>query len=75
MELPSVILAILAIAAIAGLVTAYFKRSAGKESNSLLQSNIDAYKDAIKLKDERIAYLEGQVYSKDQTIQKLSGLK
>lgn len=75
MELPSLILTVLGIAAAAGAATAYFKRSAGKESNSLLMNNIEAYKDAIKLKDEQITYLKGQVYSKDQTIEKLSRKK
>lgn len=67
----SIILAALTIAALAGGVTAYFKRSAGKETIELLQTNIDAYKDAEKLKDQRIAYLEGQLVIKDETIKRL----
>lgn len=75
MSLPTLILAILAVAAAAGGVTAYYKRSAGKETISLLQTNIQAYKDAEALKDQEIAYLKGQVYSKDKTIKKLSETK
>lgn len=72
MNIPTIILSILGIAASAGVLAAYYKRAGGLETIKLLQINIDAYKDAEKLKDERIKYLEGQVYSKDQTIIKLS---
>lgn len=72
MNVPELILAIIGLAVAAGATTAYYNRSRGKETISLLQTNIQAYKDSEKLKDQRIAYLEGQVYSKEQTIKKLS---
>lgn len=75
MELPQIILAVIAIAAACGGIAAYFSRSRGSETIKLLQQNVDAYKDAEDLKDKRIKYLEGQVYSKDQTIGKLSRRK
>lgn len=71
MELPSIILATLGIAAAAGVLTAYYRRSEGKETISLLETNITAYKDSEKLKDQRIAYLEGQLVTKDETIKRL----
>lgn len=71
METSEVILAVIAIAAAAGGVTAYYKRSAGVESIRLLQINIQSYKDSEKLKDQRIAYLEGQLVIKDETIKRL----
>lgn len=72
MDIPTIILGVLGIAAIAGALAAWFSRSRGTETIKLLQANIDAYKDAEKLKDQRIAYLEGQVVSKDNTIQALT---
>lgn len=74
MELPSIILATLGIAAAAGVLTAYYRRSEGKETISLLETNITAYKDSEKLKDARIAYLQGQLVSKDETINNLNEL-
>lgn len=71
MDLPTIILAVLAVAVAAGGITAYYKRSAGEQTISLLQANIQAYKDAEKLKDQRIAYLEGQLVIKDETIKRL----
>lgn len=71
MELPSAILAVVAVIVAAGGVTAYYKRSAGVESIKLLQINVAAYKDSEKLKDQRIAYLEGQLVIKDETIKRL----
>lgn len=72
MDIPEVILAIIGVVAAAGLVTAYYKRSEGAESIRLLQTNIQAYKDAEKLKDQRITFLEAQVYEKDQIIKRLT---
>lgn len=72
MNLPEIILAIIGVAVAAGGVTAYYKRSEGVGSIELLQTNIQAYKDAAKLKDQRITYLEGQVYEKDQIIKRLT---
>lgn len=71
MDFPTEILAILGIVAAAGTLTAYFFRSRGNESIRLLEINIQAYKDAEKLKDQRIAYLEGQLLVKDETIKRL----
>lgn len=71
MDLPSAILATLAIAAAAGGLTAYYRRSEGKQTISLLETNVGAYKDAERLKDQRIAYLEGQLVTKDETIKRL----
>lgn len=67
----SVILSILGLVALAGTATAYFKRSAGMGTIELLRTNIEAYKDSEKLKDQRIAYLEGQLVIKDETIKRL----
>lgn len=72
MDIPEVILAIIGVVAAAGLVTAYYKRSEGTESIRLLQTNIQAYKDAEKLKDQRITFLEAQVYEKEQIIKRLT---
>lgn len=74
MNYPAVILAVLGIAAAAGVLTAYYRRSEGKETISLLETNIQAYKDSEKLKDARIAYLQGQLVSKDETIDNLNRL-
>lgn len=71
MNVASAILAILGVAAVAGVLTAYYKRSEGKETISLLETNVQAYKDSEKLKDQRIAYLEGQLVIKDETIKRL----
>lgn len=71
MDLPAIILAILAITVAAGGTTAYFNRGRGKATIDLLQANIDAYKDSEKLKDARIVYLEGQLVIKDETIKRL----
>lgn len=72
MDLPEITLAILGVAVAAGSVTAYYKRSEGMGSIKLLQTNIQAYQDAERLKDQRITYLEAQVYEKDQIIRKLT---
>lgn len=71
MELPAEILAVLGIVAAGGALTAYFSRSRGNESIRLLELNVTAYKDSEKLKDQRIAYLEGQLFVKDETIKRL----
>lgn len=71
MDLPATIVATLAIIVAAGGITAYYKRSAGMETMQLLKTNIEAYKDSEKLKDQRIVYLEGQLVVKDETIKRL----
>lgn len=72
MDLPEVILAVIGVAVAAGGVTAYYKRSEGMGSIELLQTNIQAYQDAAKLKDQRITFLEAQAYEKDQIIKRLT---
>ncbi len=74
MNLPAIILAVLGIAAAAGGIAAYFSRSRGMGTIDLLQANIDAYKDAEKLKDAQITYLKGQIVAKDETIDNLNRL-
>lgn len=72
MDIPELIVAIIAVAVAAGGTTAYYGRSKGKETIDLLQANINAYKDSEKLKDARIVYLEGQLVGKDETINNLN---
>lgn len=71
MNVASIILSVLGLISAAGIVTAYFARSRGKETIDLLQANINAFKDSEKLKDARIFYLEGQLTVKDETIKRL----
>lgn len=71
MDLPAIIAVIITLAVAAGGATAFFARSRGTETISLLQTNIQAYKDAEKLKDARIVYLEGQLVVKDETIKRI----
>lgn len=71
MNLPTLILAVLGIAAAAGGLTAWYKRSEGTGTIKLLETNISAYKDSERLKDQRIAYLEGQLVIKDETIKRI----
>lgn len=63
---------VMGVVAALGLITAYFRRSAGTETIKLLQANVAAYKDSEVLKDQTIAYLKGQILSKDNTIQALT---
>lgn len=72
MNIPEIVVAVLAVIVAAAGGSAYFKASAGKQTIQLLQTNIDAYKDAEKLKDGRIIYLEGIVVAKDETIKNLN---
>lgn len=71
----TIVLGIIGFAAAAGASAVFFKRGSGVETINLLKTNIGAYKEAIKLKDERITYLEGIVYSQGETIKKLSESK
>lgn len=71
MNFPEVILAVIAVIVGAAGVAVYFKGSAGENTIKLLQTNIQAYKDSEKLKDSRIAYLEGQLVTKEETIKRL----
>lgn len=72
MDIPSIILAILGIAVAAGVVTAYFKRSEGKETIDLLKANNDALKESLKIKRDRITYLQGVIDEKDRLISRLT---
>lgn len=74
METPSIIVAAIGVIAAAGGATAWFARSRGSNTIDLLQTNIDAYKDAEKLKDARILYLQGQIVALQETIDNLNRL-
>lgn len=71
MNIPEIILAILGIIVASGATVAYFARSRGSETISLLQVNIQSYKDEAALKDARITALEVQLQVKDDTIKEL----
>lgn len=71
MDIPEIILAVLAVVAAGGVIVAYFARSRGSETIRLLQVNIQSYKDAETLKDARITALEVQLQVKDDTIKEL----
>ena len=65
-------LAILSLASLAGAASIWFARGRGSETIKLLQINIQTYKDAEKLKDQKIAYLEGQLTTANETIKNLN---
>lgn len=71
-NIPAITAVILSLVIGAGALSGYFRRAQGQETIKLLQANVVAYKDAEKLKDQRIAYLEGQLYQKDQIIERLT---
>lgn len=71
MNIPTLVLAALGFALAAGGIAAWFSRGRGQGTIDLLQTNIQAYKDAEKLKDEQITYLRGQLVIKDETIKRL----
>jgi hypothetical protein len=71
MEIITAILAVISLATLAGAASIWFARGRGTETIKLLQINVDSYKDAEKLKDQKIAYLEGQLMIKDETIKRL----
>lgn len=73
MDLPTIILAILAVAVAAGGVTAYYRRSEGKETIDLLQVNNSALKDENSTLKNRVIYLQGVIDEKDRVISKLTG--
>lgn len=73
MDFPQIIIAVVTVAAVAGAATIGFKRAGNAESIRLLQINVGSFKDAAKLSDQRIAYLEGQLVIKDETIKRLLG--
>lgn len=71
MNTASLVLTTLGIIGTLGGLAAWFSRSRGLQTINLLEKNIEAYKDSEKLKDDRIAYLEGQLLVKDETIKRL----
>lgn len=71
MNIPAEIAATITIVGALGLLVVWFGRSRGNETIRLLEINIQGYKDAEKFKDQRIAYLEGQLIIKDETIKRL----
>jgi hypothetical protein len=71
MDIPEIVLAVLAVIAALAVAAAYYARGRGVETIKLLQANIGAYKDSERLKDARISYLEGQLITKDETIKRL----
>jgi len=71
MDLPATLLAIIGVAAAAGLITAYYKRSEGRETITLLEANNSALKEAIQLKDTKIVSLQAQLQTKDDVIERL----
>lgn len=73
MDWPAYVLAILGIAAaVSTVVTTLFSRGRNKSTIDQLNTVIDAYKDSEKQKDQKIAYLQGQNYNKDMTIEGLN---
>lgn len=73
MDVPSIVLTALGLVITAATAGVIGKRSAGLNTIKLLQINVQSYKDAEKLKDSRIAYLEGQLLIKDETIKRILG--
>lgn len=78
MNYAAIILSVLGVLAAVGAGVAYFARSRGKETIDLLQTNIEAYKDAEKLKDAKILVLENRIMAlndvidiRDKTIERL----
>lgn len=71
MNYTGIVLAIVGFAAAVGAAAVFFKRGAGLQTISLLQTNIDAYKDSEIIKDKQIAYLKGQLDIKDKVIERL----
>ncbi len=70
----NLILPAIALIAAAGGAAAWFARSRGNNVISLQKANIDAYKDAERLKEARILYLEGQIVGYQETIKNLNKL-
>lgn len=72
MGLSEIIVAVIAVIIAAGGISAYYKASTGQSTITILQANINAYKDSEKLKDARIVLLEGQVANANETIKNLN---
>lgn len=71
MDIAAGILTVFSLVAVAGAASVWFARGRGNETIRLLELNVQSYKDAEKLKDQKIAYLEGQLLIKDETIKRL----
>lgn len=72
MNYTPLIFGIISIAGALGAASALFFRGASKENNKMLRQNLEDYKEALQLKTDRVTYLETQVYSQNETINKLS---
>lgn len=72
MDISATILVLLSTITALGAIVAYFTRARGMSTIDLLQKNIDAYKDHLRLKDEEISYLRGQLDIKERIIERLS---
>lgn len=72
MDISATILVLLGTITALGAIVAYFTRARGMSTIDLLQKNIDAYKDHLRLKDEEISYLKGQLDIKERIIERLS---
>ena len=71
MDIPATILVVIGVAAAAGLITAYYRRSEGQGTISLLEANNAALKEALALKDIKITALQAQLQTKDDIIERL----
>lgn len=72
MDYLPILLTLLGVAAAAGVVTAYYRRSEGKETIELLRANNDALKESLKIKRDRITYLQGALDEKDRLIARIT---
>lgn len=68
MDLPTQVGAAIGIALLIGGAAVFFKKGGDKEASALDKNTIRAYRDSEIVKDKRIAYLEGQVNSRDDII-------
>lgn len=72
MDLPEVILAILAVATSAAGTAAWYKSSQGKDALELGQRVNDLQKDENLLLIKKNNYLQGQIDMKDEIIERLT---
>lgn len=68
MNYPTLLLAILGLAAAGGAATAWWKRSEGTNTIDLLKTNIESYKISESQHLQRIAELEATMKSKDKAL-------
>jgi hypothetical protein len=71
MEVISLAIGILGVIGFLGAASIWFARGRGNETIRLLEINVKAYQESEKLKDQKIAYLEGQLVIKDETIKRI----